>query len=63
MQDAKIAPAHDDPEARALRLTEKLRGLMKEEFAAYGGGEAFLRWVRSDHEDPAPSSETRKNSI
>jgi hypothetical protein len=41
----------EDPAARALRLTEKLRGLLKEEFAAYGGGEAFLRWVRSEDED------------
>ena len=43
----------EDPAARALRLTEKLRGLLKEEFAAYGGGEAFLRWVRSEDEDTA----------
>jgi hypothetical protein len=43
----------EDPAARALRLTEKLRGLLKEEFAAYGGGEAFLRWVRSEDEDAA----------
>lgn len=41
------------PAARALRLTEKLRGLLKEEFAEYGGGEAFLRWVRSEDEDAA----------
>jgi hypothetical protein len=41
-------------EARALRLTEKLRGLLKEELAAYGGGEAFVRWVRGyDEEDAA----------
>jgi hypothetical protein len=44
----------ETPEARALRLTEKLRGLLKEELAAYGGGEAFLRWVRGyDEEDAA----------
>jgi|HubBroStandDraft_5_1064220.scaffolds.fasta_scaffold437213_2 hypothetical protein len=43
----------EDPAARALRLTEKLRGLLKEEFAAAGGGEAFLRWVRSEDEDAA----------
>jgi hypothetical protein len=43
----------EDPAARAFRLTEKLRGLLKEEFAAAGGGEAFLRWVRSEDEDAA----------
>jgi hypothetical protein len=44
----------ETPEARALRLTEKLRGLLKEELAEYGGGEAFLRWVRGyDEEDAA----------
>ncbi|MGD0914611.1 MAG: hypothetical protein ABR928_22170 [Terracidiphilus sp.] len=47
------APPGEDPKARAFRLTEKLRGLMKEEFAPYGGGEAFLRWVRSEEEDAA----------
>jgi hypothetical protein len=41
----------ESPSDRALRLTEKLRGILKEEFAAYGGGEAFLRWVRSEDED------------
>jgi hypothetical protein len=46
--------AHEeDPTARAFRLTEKLRGLLKEELAEYGGGEAFLRWVRSEDEDAA----------
>lgn len=28
----------------------KLYGLMRDEFAAYGGGEAFLRWLRTDPE-------------
>jgi len=41
------------PEARALRLTEKLRGLMKDEIAAHGGAEGFLRWVRSDEDEDA----------
>jgi hypothetical protein len=41
------------PSDRALRLTEKLRGLLKDELAEYGGGEAFLRWVRSEDEDAA----------
>jgi len=35
---------------RANRLTEKLRGLLKDEIAAYGGTEAFMRWVRSGEE-------------
>jgi hypothetical protein len=39
--------------ARAFRLTEKLRGLLKEELTEYGGGEAFLRWIRSEDEDAA----------
>ncbi len=42
-----------DPAARALRMTEKLRGILKEELAEYGGGEAFLRWVRSENENAA----------
>jgi hypothetical protein len=28
----------------------KLYGLMRQEFAAYGGGEAFLKWLRTDPE-------------
>jgi len=43
----------EDPSAKAQRLTERLRGLLKEELAEYGGGEAFLRWVRSEDEDAA----------
>jgi hypothetical protein len=43
----------EDPSDRAVRLTEKLRGLLKEELAEYGGGEAFLRWIRSEDEDAA----------
>jgi len=35
----------------ARRLTGKLRGLLKEELAEYGGGEAFLKWMRSEDED------------
>jgi hypothetical protein len=43
----------ETPSARAFRLTEKMRGLLKEELAEYGGGEAFLRWIRSEDEDAA----------
>lgn len=38
------------PAARAHRLFEGLRGLLKEELAEYGGGEAFIRWMRSEDE-------------
>lgn len=46
-------PPAEDPSERAFRLTEKLRGILKDELAEYGGGEAFLRWVRSDDEEAA----------
>ena len=41
------------PAARAHRLFEGLRGLLKEELAEYGGGEAFIRWMRSEEEEQA----------
>lgn len=44
------SPNPEDPEARAQRLTDSLRGLLKKEIAAHGGTEAFIRWVRSDDE-------------
>jgi hypothetical protein len=53
LTDERVEPAEEDPSAKALRLTEKLRGLLKEELSEYGGGEAFLRWVRSEDEDAA----------
>jgi hypothetical protein len=37
----------------ALRVTDKIRGLLKNEIAEMGGAEAFIRWVRSDDEDEA----------
>jgi hypothetical protein len=43
----------ESPEARAFRLTEKLRGLMKNEIAARGGAEGYIRWVRGYDEDEA----------
>jgi hypothetical protein len=43
----------EEPEDRAKRLTENLRGLLKKEIAAHGGAEAFIQWVRSDDEDAA----------
>jgi hypothetical protein len=48
-----VEPEQEDPSDRAFRLTEKLRGLLKEELAEYGGGEAFLRWIRSEEENAA----------
>ena len=41
----------ESPEERALRLTEKLRGSLKDELAEYGGAEGFMKWVRSDEDD------------
>lgn len=38
---------------RAIRVTEGLRGLLKEEIASFGGADEFIRWVRSDDEDAA----------
>lgn len=43
----------EDPSSRAFRLTEKLRGILKEELAEYGGAEGFMRWIRADDEDAA----------
>jgi len=46
-------PKAEDPTARAKRVTAGLRGLLKNEIAAYGGTEAFIRWVRSDEDEAA----------
>ena len=48
-----VEPNHsaEDAESRATRLTNRLRGLLKEEIAAYGGADAFMRWVRGHDED------------
>jgi len=43
--------AQESPEEWAHRMTGKLCGLMKEEIAALGGAEAYLRWVRGYDED------------
>ena len=40
-----------EDEARAKRLTEALRGLLKGELKEHGGAEAFVRWIRSDDEE------------
>jgi hypothetical protein len=49
----EITADKETSSAKAFRLTEKLRGLLKTELAEYGGGEAFLRWIRSEDEDAA----------
>jgi hypothetical protein len=46
--------SNETPEEWAHRMTGKLSGLMKDEIAAMGGGEAFLRWVRGYDEEEAP---------
>ena len=42
----------ESPSERAYRVTEQLRGLLKDEIAEYGGTEGFMRWMRHD-EEPA----------
>lgn len=49
-----IELSDESPEEWAHRLTGKISGILKDELAEYGGGEAFLRWVRGyDEEDAA----------
>ena len=50
---ASAEAEQENPQARSRRLTDKLRGLLKEEIADRGGAEAFIRWVRSEDEDAA----------
>jgi len=51
-REPSAASAEETPEEWAHRVTGKLAGLLKEELAEYGGGEAFIRWVRGyDEED------------
>jgi hypothetical protein len=47
------APKSEDesPEAWAHRMTERLRGRLKDEIADFGGSEAFMRWVRGYDEE------------
>jgi hypothetical protein len=40
----------ETPEQRAKRVVAGLSGLLKDEIAAYGGTEAFMRWVRSEED-------------
>ena len=43
----------ETPEERAERVVRGLEGLLKDEIGAYGGTEAFMRWVRSDGDEAA----------
>jgi len=38
-------------EQKAQRLVGKLRGLLRDEIASFGGTDAFMRWVRSDDDE------------
>jgi hypothetical protein len=49
--DATRSP--EDAKTRAKRLAEGLKGLLREELSEYGGGEAFLKWVRSENGEAA----------
>jgi len=48
LQMIKDDNSSEDASARAERLTEALRGLLKEELSEHGGAEAFVRLIRSD---------------
>jgi hypothetical protein len=43
--------AEETSEEWARRVTDKLAGLLKEEIASFGGVDAFMKWVRSDHDE------------
>jgi hypothetical protein len=51
LPDSGGGEAGELPAARAHRLFEGLRGLLQEELVEYGGGEAFIRWMRSEDEE------------
>ena len=48
--DGYSAKPVEDNDARAKRITESLRGLLREEMKKQGGAESFIKWVRSDEE-------------
>jgi hypothetical protein len=49
---ASAVPVESAAERKLLAL-DKLRGLMRDEIAAHGGAEGFIRWVRSDEDEDA----------
>lgn len=46
----RAKPSDEAPSGDAGSAIDKLYGLMRKEFAVYGGGEAFLKWLRTDPE-------------
>ena len=64
MEDERTQPADETPEEWAHRMTGKLYGLLTVEISAFGGGEAFLRWVGSDEQEypefPKPCTPPRQ---
>jgi hypothetical protein len=52
-EPVSVASQKENATSRAKRLTEGLKGLLREELSEYGGGEAFLKWVRSESEEAA----------
>jgi len=48
--DAGAGTHQDDGGRQPGSPLARLRGLLREEMAAYGGGEAFLKWLRTDPE-------------
>jgi hypothetical protein len=52
-QRARIPEAREEtPDEWAFRVTEKIRGILKDEIAQFGGAEGYIRWVRGyDEED------------
>ena len=44
-------PEGESHEEWAHRMTERLRGRLKDEIAAFGGADAFMRWVRGQDEE------------
>lgn len=46
----RVKPSGEAASREVGSPVDKLYGLMRKEFAAYGGGEAFLQWLRTDPE-------------
>ena len=63
MENENAVPMDETPEERACRLTEKIRGILKDEIAEFGGAEAFIRWVRSDHDRPVEASDGSNSTV
>jgi hypothetical protein len=46
-----VGAIEEDPDVWAERVTSRIRGLLKDEIAQFGGAEGFIRWVRGHDED------------